>query len=188
MAGYLISQGLDFAIGKSMKLLPRTSKTDVCSATRGARCLCSSRKGILLDPPGRAQDKGPQPVQRQNKRHWCKDISILLISSTYREGINIYDAGDARRGTICPREIDTGDRSSHPTLWSPVHAVAGRGRKRCSRTMSSSEACPRTNLTMKEPAREQIKSKAVDLLPQTPPRPLLRDQRLQLVTTMKAVC
>jgi hypothetical protein len=36
--------------------------------------------------------------------------------------------------------------------------------------------------------REQIKSKAVDLLPQTPPRPLLRDQRLQLVTTMKAVC
>jgi superfamily II DNA or RNA helicase len=172
MAGYLISQGLDFAIGKSMKLLPRTSKPMFVLLPKSggtmfgkpvpqgySGSLDPARQGLKIKVLNRFNDK---------TNATGKDISILLISSTYREGINIYDA-------VAMHVVEPFVREADQTQ------AIGRVIRRCGHRFTPWQAggwkikvftydvklrgVSATNLTMvKSQLREQIKSKAVDLL------------------------
>jgi hypothetical protein len=148
MAGYLISQGLDFAIGKSMKLLPRTSKPMFVLLPkwstmfvkfvpqRYSGSLDPARQGLKIKVLNRFNDKTNATEGHLYPAH----LEHVPRRDQY------HDGSDARRGTICPRGRST--------------QAIGRVIRRCGHrftpwqageledqgvhiTMSSSEACPR---------------------------------------------
>jgi hypothetical protein len=178
LCGYLISQGIEFGISeKTLKLLPKKTGKDRFVLLPGGTIF---GKTIA---PGRPSHKDPakrglksQVVDRFNDEGnvMGEDIRILLISSAYREGLNLFDAVAMHIAEPFTREADQTQ-------------VIGRVIRRCGHSRTpwkeggwtvtiftydvTLKNVSATNLTMvKSELAEKIIDMAVDL-PLTPKAP-----------------